>query len=93
MKLSQMDGTPPLPSDLLKKNGQAEMVQIVFTGKIGTGYPYQYERLNESFMIQPSGLIRFTVDVPDNFSSIDMSVGVSCVICQCNHNLCHFSEP
>ncbi|KAI0220559.1 hypothetical protein LSAT2_027943 [Lamellibrachia satsuma] len=72
VKLSQMDGTPPLPSDLLKKNGQAEMVQIVFTGKVGTRWPYKYEKLNESFQIQPSGLVRFSIDVPNNFSSIEM---------------------
>ena len=91
VKLSQMDGTPPLPSDLLKKNGQAETVQIVFTGKIGTQWPYKYERLNETFPIQPSGLTRFTVDVPENFNSIAISVCVNCVICQFHHNLCHFS--
>ena len=83
VKLSQMDGTPPLPSALLKMNGQAETVHIVFTGKIGTN---TYERLNENFPIQPSGLIRFSIDVPGNFRSINISVGVSFIICQCHYS-------
>ena len=74
-----MDGSAPLPSDLIKRNGETRMVEIVFTGKVG--WSYRKEKLTESFPIQPSGLIRFTITIPDNFTSIDMRVSVSIGIC------------
>ena len=74
--LSQVDGSPPLPSDLIKSDGEEETLQIIFTGQIGTQWPYKQKRLNETFVIQSSGLVRFSIRVPDDFDKITISVRI-----------------
>ncbi|KAK2163263.1 hypothetical protein NP493_1472g00004 [Ridgeia piscesae] len=69
VKLSRMDGSAPLPSDLVKINGEMRMVEMVFTGKVGN----ERQELNGRYPIQPSGLVRFFIKVPENFTTIDMT--------------------
>ena len=78
--MSRMDGSAPLPSDLIKRNGETRMVEMVFTGSTAR-WPYRREKLTQSFPILPSGLVRFALTIPDNFTKIDMRVSVSSVIC------------
>ncbi|KAK2183567.1 hypothetical protein NP493_304g01028 [Ridgeia piscesae] len=69
VKLSRMDGSAPLPSDLVKINGEMRMVEMVFTGKVGN----ERQELNGRYPIQPSGLVRFSIKVPENFTTINMT--------------------
>ena len=71
-----MDGSAPLPSDLVKINGEMRMVEMVFTGKVGN----ERQELNRRYPIQPSGLVRFSIKVPGNFTTIDMTVSVDITV-------------
>ena len=71
-----MDGSAPLPSDLVKINDEMRMVEMVFTGKFGN----ETQELNGHYPIQPSGLVRFSIKVPKVFTTIDMTVSVDVTI-------------
>ena len=58
----------------MKQDGEEQRLQIVFTGRIGTQWPYKQKRLNETFSIQSSGLVRFSIRVPDDFDKITITV-------------------
>ena len=70
-----MDDSPPHPVDLIDNNGEAKRLKMDFQGSISKP-KYSTVNLNESFTIMPSGLVRFSIDVPDNFNKLDITVSV-----------------